>query len=75
MTIAPQLPTIAPRVGAASCIDGLVTVPTEDGPAQYACLAPCCKEYREAARAARTAALGGRDPFARLPQTDDEEIF
>jgi hypothetical protein len=66
------VPIPAPRVGAAGCIDGLVTVPTEDGPVHYACQQPCCKQRRDAARAERTTALGGRDPFARLPQVEDE---
>jgi hypothetical protein len=39
----------SPRVGAAGCIDGLVTVPTEDGPQLTACLAPCCMQRRAAA--------------------------
>jgi hypothetical protein len=57
------------------CRDGLITVPSIDGPVQTACLAPCCRETREAARARRAAVLADRDPFARIPQTDDEEIF
>ena len=69
------LPSTPARIGAAGCIDHLVTVPSIDGPVPTACLAPCCRETREQARARRAADLAGRDAFARIPQTDDEEIF
>jgi hypothetical protein len=57
-----------------SSCTGIEVVPTADGPVKYACLRPCCTQRRADARAQRTAALAGRDVFARIPQTSDEEF-
>jgi hypothetical protein len=68
-----MLPSTETQPGPTGCVDGLVTVPTADGPAQYACLAPCCRERREAARAARAEVARTTKAFSRLPIVDDEE--
>lgn len=58
-----------------TCRDGLVEVPTEDGPALYACLGPCCAQRREAARAERAAAATAAQPFARIPDAPSDDPF
>lgn len=32
--------------GTTGCVDGLITVPTADGPEQVACTGPCCRARR-----------------------------
>lgn len=69
------LPSTEAKPSPTGCVDGLVTVPTADGPAQYACLAQCCAERREAARAERAVVAATTTAFSKLPAAPSDEVF
>lgn len=66
--------TAAARVGAGGCIDGLITVPTADGPALTACHCTDCKRVHAAARTERAVRAAVTTAFDRLPVATDEEF-